>query len=181
MNYGLIITINFQILPSNRLQIQKFFLLLHENKSDDMKPTEQTLQQIGRTIKKIADKFPASKEAAMLTDVHLRVTQETGELVAFDDDDREITRSIVEQWIDNKDDDFYDEVAAQIRKVIEKQKEVADNLSILKPYSFVLEDDDRQPVTELYVVDDDTVIIDPDLMEDFDKDLDVFFEKLMKE
>ena len=117
----------------------------------------------------------------MLTDVHLRVTQETGELVAFDDDDREITRSIVEQWIDNKDDDFYDEVAAQIRKVIEKQKEVADNLSILKPYSFVLEDDDRQPVTELYVVDDDTVIIDPDLMEDFDKDLDVFFEKLMKE
>lgn len=146
-----------------------------------MKPTEQTLQQIGRAIRKIADKFPATKEAALLTDVHIRVTQETGELVAFDDDDREINRCVIEQWIDNKDDDFYDHVAAIIRRVMEKHKDLVDNLSILKPYAFVLEDDDREPVAELYVADDDTVIIDPDLMEDLDKDLDDFFENLMKE
>jgi hypothetical protein len=45
----------------------------------------------------------------------------------------------------------------------------------------VLEDDDKEAVTELYVVDDDTVIIDPDLMEGLGKDLDDFFEQLMKE
>lgn len=146
-----------------------------------MKPTEQTLQQIERAIKKIADKFPATKEAALLTDVHIRVTQETGEFVAFDDDDREITRCIVEQWIDNKDDDFYDDVAKAIRKVIDKQKSLIEGMSILKPYSFVLEDEEKEPVAELYVVDDDTVIIDPDLMENLDKDLDDFFENLMKE
>ena len=140
-----------------------------------MKPTEQTLQQIERAIKKIADKFPATREAALLTDVHIRVTQETGEFVAFDD------RCIVEQWIDNKDDDFYDDVAKAIRKVIDKQKSLIEGMSILKPYSFVLEDEEKEPVTELYVVDDDTVIIDPDLMENLDKDLDDFFENLMKE
>jgi hypothetical protein len=44
----------------------------------------------------------------------------------------------------------------------------------------VLEDDDREAVAELYVVDDDTVIIDTELMKDLDKDLDDFFENLLK-
>jgi hypothetical protein len=146
-----------------------------------MKPTEQTLQQIGRAIRKIADKFPAAREAALLTDIHIRVTQETGELVAFDDDDREITRCVIEQWIDNKDDDFYDNVTNIIRKVLDKNKEIVDHMSILKPYAFVLEDEEKESVAELYVADDDTVIIDSDLMENLDEDLDAFFEKLMKE
>ena len=62
-----------------------------------MKATEQTLQQIERAIRKVADKFPNNTEDSVLTDIHLRVTQETGELVAFNDDDNEITRCIIEQ------------------------------------------------------------------------------------
>ena len=146
-----------------------------------MKPTEQTLQQVERAIRKLADKFPSGDEATLMTDLHLRVSQETGELVIFDDDDKEITRVVVAQWIDNKDDDFYDEVAKMLRRIIEKQKKLTEHLSILKPYAYVLEDDDKEAVTELYVVDDDTVIIDPDLMEGLGKDLDDFFEQLMNE
>lgn len=145
-----------------------------------MKATEQTLQQIERALRKVADKFPADQEAAMLTDIHIRVTQETGELMAFNDDDQELTRCVVEEWIDNKDDNFYEGITSVVRKCINNRKEMLDNLSILKPYAFVLEDDDREPVSELYVVDDDTVIIDSELMEGLDKDLDDFFEKLLK-
>ena len=72
-----------------------------------MKATEQTLQQTRRAIRKIIDKFPSSKEATQLTDIHLRVSQDSGELTAFDDDDNEITRCVVEQWIENNDDNFY--------------------------------------------------------------------------
>jgi hypothetical protein len=146
-----------------------------------MKATEQTMQQLERALRKVAEKFPTDKEASMLTDVHLRVTQETGELLALDDDDKELTRCVVEQWIDNKDDDFYTAITPVLRKCLEKNKNIADNLSILKPYAFVLEDDDHETVAELYVVDDDTVIIDSELMEGLDKDLDTFFEKLLKE
>ncbi|MDE6807949.1 MAG: hypothetical protein K2I98_05780 [Prevotella sp.] len=131
-------------------------------------------------MRKVADKFPADQEAAMLTDIHIRVTQETGELMAFNDDDQELTRCVVEEWIDNKDDNFYEGITSVVRKCINNRKEMLDNLSILKPYAFVLEDDDREPVAELYVVDDDTVIIDSELMEGLDKDLDDFFEKLLK-
>lgn len=146
-----------------------------------MKATEQTLQQIERAIKKIAGKFPSETEATVLTDIHIRVTQETGELMAFDDEDKELTRCVVEQWIDNKDDDFYQQVTSIMRQSLEQQKEVVESLSILKPYSFVLEDDDKENIAELYVVDDDTVIIDTELMADLDKDLDKFFDQLFKE
>lgn len=146
-----------------------------------MKATEQSLQQIERAIKKVADKFPPVIDANLLTDIHLRANQETGELVAFDDDDKEITRSVVEQWINNTDDDFYDSITSTIRKCIEKVGDVVENMSIIKPYSFVLEDEDKEAVAELYVVDDDTVIIDPDMMQGLDKDLNSFLENLLKD
>ena len=145
-----------------------------------MKATEQTLQQIERVLRKLADKFPEDKEASMLTDVHVRVTQETGEMVFFDDDDRELTRCIIEQWIGNKDDNFYQAITPILRQSLTKRKNIIENLSILKPYAFVLEDDDHQAVEELYVVDDDTIIIDAELMKNLDKDLDTFFEELLK-
>ena len=101
--------------------------------------------------------------------------------MAFNDDDNEITRCIIEQWIDNKDDNFYEEVAAVLRSVLTKQKDVIEAMSILKPYSFVLEDDDHEHIAELYLVDDDTAIMDKELMAGLDKDLDSFLDKLLKD
>ena len=129
-------------------------------------PTEQTTQQIERFLKKISQKFPIDDDAAIVTDIHVCVSPDSGEMVAFDDDDKEITRCVVEQWINNNDEDFYDSVG---------------NLGILKPYSFVLENDDKEPVAELFIADDDTVIIGKDLMEGLDSDLDSFLDALLKE
>lgn len=145
-----------------------------------MQVTEQTTQQIERSIKKIAQKLPANEETSLLTDIHLLVSQDSGELIAYDDNDQEITRCVVEQWIDNKDESFYDEVTAILRKELHQMHEVVDNLGIMKPYSFVLENDDRESVAELYVADDDTIILGGDLMEGLDQDLDSFFDSLMK-
>jgi hypothetical protein len=146
-----------------------------------MKATEQTQQMLDRAIRKIADKFPASEEAEQLTDIHIRVTQDTGELMAFDDDDNEITRCVVEQWIENKDDDFYPQIAAILHKALERNRKMVENMSILKPYSFVLEDDDKENQGELFVADDETVIINPELMAGLDEDLDAFLKDLMKD
>lgn len=146
-----------------------------------MKATEQTLQQIERAIRKIADKFPQNTDDGIITDIHLRVNQETGELVAFNDDDKEITRCVIEQWIDNKDDNFFEEVENVLRTALNKHKATVEQMSILKPYSFVLEDEDHEHLAELYLVDDETVIIDTELMADLDKDLDSFLENLLKD
>lgn len=144
-----------------------------------MKASELTLQQIERTINKVADKFPPTDDPMLMTDIHFRVNQETGEFVAFDDDDKEITRSVIEQWINNKDDNFYNSIAPVIHKCLENRKDIIEQMPILKPYSFVLENEDKDAVAELYIVDDDTVIISPELMAGLDKDLDDFIDKLL--
>jgi len=146
----------------------------------NMKATEQTQQQIERFVKKIAQKFPQSNEASQLTDIHIRVTQESGEMMAFDDDENEITRCVVEQWIDNKDEDFYDQVLLILRNQFKRLRKIIDDFGILKPYSLVLENDDKESMGELYLADDDTVIVSGDLMEGLDKELDDFFNDLMK-
>ena len=146
-----------------------------------MKATEQTLQQIERTIRKTTDKFPADPDTSIMTDIHVRVYQDSGELITFDDNDEEITRGLVEQWIDNTDDEFYTAIPPIIRKCIEHQKALVENMGIMKPFTFVLENDEKEPLEELYIVDDDLVIIDSDMMQDLDKDLDDFLDNLLKD
>ena len=100
-----------------------------------METLEQTIMQVERFIRKVAQKFPAPEsddETSQMTDIHVRVSQDSGELLAFDDDDNEITRCVVEQWIENKDEDFYDEVAKLLRDVLRKQADIIDHLGILK-------------------------------------------------
>ena len=87
----------------------------------------------------------------------------------------------MEEWIDNKNEKFYQEITTTLRNILKRMQDTIDNLGILKPYSFTLENDERENIAELYVADDDTIIIDGNLMEGLDKDLDSFFDKLMKE
>jgi hypothetical protein len=149
------------------------------NKSEMEKATEQTTQQIERFLKKIAQKFPPREDTSIVTDIHVRVSQGSGEMLAFDDDDNEVTRCVVEQWINNNDEDFYNGVERTLISTFSALSTIADSLGILKPYSFVLENDDKDTIAELYIADDDTVIIGKDLMEGLDSDLNLFLEKLL--
>ncbi len=146
-----------------------------------MKATEQTVQQIERAIRRTAQKFPADSETSVITDIHIKVSPESGELVSFDDDDQEINRCVVEQWIECNDDDFYSHVTTLLTNTLKHMSDTIDNMGIMKPFGFVLEDEDRNTIADLYLADDDTVIIGDDLMKDLDSDLDSFFNKLMKE
>ena len=143
------------------------------------KATEQTTQQIERFLKKIAQKFPPCEDSSVVTDIHVRVSQGSGEMLAFDDDDNEVTRCVVEQCINNNDEDFYNGVEQTLISTFSALSTIADSLGILKPYSFVLENDDKDTIAELYIADDDTVIIWKDLMEGLDSDLNLFLEKLL--
>ena len=146
-----------------------------------MKATEQTLQEIERCIRRTAEKIPANPETSLMTDIHVRVIQDSGEVITYNDNEVEIARGVVDQWINNTDDDFYTAIPPIIRKCIDNQKELVDNMGIMKPYAFVLENDEKEPVEELYIVDDDLVIIDPDMMQDLGKDLDDFLDNLFKD
>lgn len=144
-----------------------------------MKTSEQTIQQIERFIKKTIQKFPQNDDVSLLTDIHIRVSQDSGEMISFDDDDKEITRCVVEQWINNNDENFYQDVTNTLQNTLQKFHDAIDNMGIMKPYSFVLESEEKENISELYVADDDTVIIGGDLMENLNDDLNSFLSELL--
>ena len=51
----------------------------------------------------------------------------------------------------------------------------------MKPYSFVLVDDDKETVSELLLVDDeDTMLLDDELLKGLDEELDAFLKDLLE-
>ncbi len=147
-----------------------------------MNTNEQTLHQIERALKKTAEKFVAiSQEDAVLTDFYLLVRQESGELLVFDDDEREITRCVVEEWIGNSSEDFYTAIQPILQAALKRCAPLLETMSVLRPCSFVLLDDEQQTVAELFLIDDDTMILGQDLMVGLSDDLDAFWQKLSAE
>jgi len=144
-----------------------------------MNYSEQTRRQAERAISKIAAKFPASAgSTSALTDIHLRVNPDSGELLAYDDEGQEINRCVIDEWINSPDDDFYQHVTEFLRAVIRGKSATVDGMGLLKPFSIVLEDEDGEPVGDLYLADGDTVIVGGDLMNGLESDLDSFLETL---
>lgn len=144
---------------------------------------DKCIQQLVRLISKIAQRYPAVEEPEYMTDIHIRVNQETGDVMAFDDDGTEITRIVVEEWIDNNDEQtaFYANVSSALKKAI-SHDEAASQLGIIKPYNYVLEDETGEHVDELYVVDnEDTIIIGGPFMEGLSKELDDFMKHLLED
>ena len=146
-----------------------------------MKITEQTIQQVERFLRKVAQKYPLSEEASPITDIHVFLSQDSGEMVAFDDDGKEVTRCVVEQWIENTDENFYAEAGKALRGICENMRPPLLSLGIMKPFSIVLENDEGDTIAELFMADDDTVIIGGDLMDGLDKDLDSFLDEILDE
>lgn len=143
-----------------------------------MKPTAQTIQQIERFLRKVAERFPQGNEP-VFTDIHLQVKPSSGEMLAFDDDDRELTRCVVEQWIGHADA-FYNEAGRELARCLEcLRHEVIDRMAVLRPYSFVLMDEEGETLCDLYLVDDDTLILSQGLLEGLDEELDQFLRQLM--
>ena len=143
--------------------------------------TEQTQQQIERFLRKVAQKFTAKESDMPMTDIHLRASQDSGDLMAFDDDDNESSRCVISTWIENKSDNFYQEIAYTLRSELNRMRDTIDNLSIMKPFSFILEDDEKNNIAELYLVDDDLVMIGGNLMQGLDEDLDNFLQNILKQ
>ena len=130
-----------------------------------MNTNEQTLHQIERALKKTAEKFAAiPQEDAVLTDFYLLVRQESGELLVFDDDEREITRCVVEEWIGNCSEDFYTTIQPVLHTALKRGESLLEST-----------------VAELFLIDDDTMILGQDLMVGLSDDLDAFWQKLAAE
>lgn len=140
----------------------------------------QTIQEIDRALHKIIAKYPTEHDP-VLTDIHLEVRQETGDFLAYDDDDREINRCVVAEWMGNQAEDFYQQVSVALNQRLSALRPELDKMSVLRPFSFVLVDGDHETLSDIYLVDDDQEILSGSLLPNLEDELDSFMKSLFNE
>ena len=148
-----------------------------------MKISEKTRTAISSTIKEAVCRYVPGEENSVVTDIHLQPKQDSGELIVFNDDDEELARTIIDEWIDDESEDFFKEVEPVLRAEIAALNDQGyfDKLSLVKPYSFVLVDEDKETVAELMLKDDeDTLLLDDELLKGLDEELDAFLKDLLE-
>ena len=98
------------------------------------------------------------------------------------DDDEELANVMIEEWATYDGDDFMENVKPNLKSILCRMKDAGDfdKVTILKPYSFVLVDEDKETVAELLLIDDDTLLVDDELLKGLDKELDEFLKNLLE-
>lgn len=146
-----------------------------------MNASAKTITQLEGVLAAVAQRCPSQEHDAVLSDLYFMVDDATAELVVFDDDDTELCRETIDGWKGVKADKFYAVVQRELQETIARQREVVDSINFLRPFSLVLVDKDHETVAELHIVDDDTVLLTGQLMENLEDDLDAFLKQLMEE
>lgn len=148
-----------------------------------MKMSEQSRVSIVSALKTALCRYTSEGDETVVTDIHLQPNSESGELIIFDDDDQELSRTIINEWVEYESDDFYTVVEPILRAEVEALKESGklEKLCLMKPYSFVLVDEDKETVAELLLVDeDDTLLLNDELLKGLDEELDAFLKDLLE-
>ncbi|CDD48533.1 hypothetical protein [Phocaeicola sp.] len=148
-----------------------------------MEMSEQSRAAITSALKEALCRYVSGGEESVVTDIHLQPNSESGELVIYDDDDKVLARTIVNEWVEYDSDDFYAVVEPILRTELEALKATGllEKLSLMKPYSFVLVDEEKETVAELLLVDDEeTLLLNDELLKGLDEELDAFLKDLLE-
>ena len=144
-----------------------------------MSLSRETKEMLQNAIIKMVSKY-ISAEESNVTDFHIRVNGENGELTVFDDDDALIARVHIKEWEGEHNEEVYEKELQSLLTKMHREG-AFDSLNIVKPYSFVLTDEDGQSIVDLLIIDDDTLILSADLLEGFDEEMNSFLKKLLEE
>ncbi len=147
-----------------------------------MKLSQSSLALLEETLKKAIDKYNCGCKQTVVTDIHLQPNLNSGALSIFDDEDQELANTSIEEWMAYEGNGFYENVERILSSLLSNMKNEGkfDKLTILKPFSFVLVDDDRETIAELLLMDDDTLLVNEELLKGLDEELDSFLKELLE-
>ena len=140
--------------------------------------SEQSHAAIASVLEEALKRYASAGEESVLTDIHLLPNQDSGELIILDDDENVLARTVIAEWVNYEGDDFYTEIEPLLRTEVTALKEqgLLDKLSLMKPYSFVLVDDEKETVVD----DNETLFLNDELLKGLDEELDAFLKDLLE-
>lgn len=149
-----------------------------------MKLSTQSHNSIVSAIQEALGNYSLNKEENQVTDFYLQPDCQSGKLVLFDDEEVELACVIVDEWMEANPEDFYADAELSLKKVLNRLREmgVLEGLKVLKPYSFVLVDYEKETIADLLLVDDEeTLFLNDELLKGLDDELNAFLKDLMEE
>lgn len=147
-----------------------------------MKLSQTSLALLEESVKKAIGRYNCGGEQTIVTDIHLQPKQASGDFTIFNDEDEKLAHAYIEEWTAYEGDDFYESLEQDLTSLLNKLKNAAafDKLNIMKPYSFVLVDEEKETIADLLLMDDDTLMVNDGLLKGLDEELDTFLKDLLE-
>lgn len=142
---------------------------------------KETMSIIQQTINSAISGFKSEENSNIITDFHIQVNLTDGNITISDDDYNILAQTHVNDWTEGEEnEEYYKEIARTLKHELNKmQKEKTfDELTIFKPFSFLLENCNREIINELLTIDEDNVMISDELLKGLDDELEDFLRKL---
>lgn len=149
-----------------------------------MKLSTQSHNLMVSAIQKALEDYSSNVGGNQVTDLYFQPDCQSGKLVLFDDEEVELACVIVDEWVEANPEDFYADAELSLKKVLNRLREmgVLENLKVLKPYSFVLVDQEKETIADLLLVDDEeTLFLNNELLKGLDDELNAFLKDLLEE
>ena len=147
-----------------------------------MSLSKQSQAELRKAIETMTKRFTTTEETTV-TDFHFQVNTENGNLTIYDDDDNVLAQTHIVEWENFHTEDCYATIETEIRAVLTKthKEGMLDNMNVPKPYSCLLVDEEKETIVDLMYIDDDTYILNNDLLDGFNEEMDAFLKKLLEE
>ena len=143
-----------------------------------MSLSKQSRESLLDAILSITEKF-GKLENAIITDLYMQVDKESGKLTIFDDDDRPMAEATIAEWKDAPKASIEKPLRSELAQM--QKVGLLDKINILKPFSITLVDDKKESIVDLIYIDDDTLVLDQEVLEGLDKEMDDFLKYLLEE
>ncbi|MBR5276252.1 MAG: hypothetical protein IKU35_03810 [Bacteroidaceae bacterium] len=146
-----------------------------------MSLSKQSREALLDAILSVTDKF-GSFENATITDLYFQVDSSQGALTIFDDDDNELAKTTIEEW-NAPAQEQTSSIEKTLRSELSQMQKVGllDKINILKPYSCTLVDENKEAIVDIAYIDDDTMLLDTELLKGLDEEMDEFLKHLLSE
>ena len=148
-----------------------------------MKLSANSYTSIASTLQTALKRYASAGAKSVITDFHLYPDMATGELSIFNDDEELLASVLVKEWANANPEDFQSGCEIALKKVLNQLSSTGEfaSLPIMKPYSFVLIDKDKETLAELLIVDDDeTLFLNDELLKGLDEELNAFLKDLLE-
>lgn len=146
-----------------------------------MSISKQSREALLDAILSITNTFGRA-ENAIVTDLYFHLDRKSGVITIFDDDDRELSQATIVEWSENAQESSAS-IEKSLRTELAQMQKVGlfDKTNILKPYSCTLVDENKEAIVDLIYIDDDTLVLDSELLQGLDEEMNDFLIHLLEE